>query len=217
VDTIQKALTYAQKQFEKEAGGHDFYHTLRVYRMAMRLAANEKADPVIVALAAILHDVDDYKLFATPQGSTINAQSFMHQENCEQNLIDAVCDIIGTLSFRGIDSKPCVTLEGKIVQDADRLDAIGAIGIARAFAFGGNRNRVMHDPEIDPNPLMNASEYVKNQGTTINHFYEKLLFLKDNMNTESAKSIAEHRHKIMEDYLHEFLAEWNSQDTKDAT
>lgn len=212
MDIIQSALIYAQRKFEQDAGGHDFHHTLRVYRMAMRLTRVEGGNPQTIALASILHDVDDYKLFGSSLGSTQNAERFMLDEECEQTLIDEVCDIIRTLSFKGSDSSPCVSLEGKIVQDADRLDAIGAIGIARAFAFGGNRNRIMHDPAILPNLQMDASAYVKNQGTTLNHFYEKLFLLKDQMNTKYAKRLAEKRHATMNNFVREFLAEWNADD-----
>lgn len=212
MDTIQAALHYAKQQFEHEAGGHDFHHTLRVTRMAMRLAAIEGGDPQIIALAAILHDVDDYKLFGSPQGSTLKAENFMRDQHVDSVMIEKVSEIIRTLSFRGTDSTPCATLEGKIVQDADRLDAIGAIGIARAFAFGGNRNRLMHDPDITPNLTMDEATYKANTGTTLNHFYEKLLFLKDQMNTDTAKEIAEHRHNYLEAFLQEFHAEWNAED-----
>ncbi|MGB7595095.1 MAG: HD domain-containing protein [Erysipelotrichaceae bacterium] len=215
MDTIQAALYYAKQQFEHEAGGHDFHHTLRVYRMAMRLAAVEGGDPQIIALAAILHDVDDYKLFGSPQGSTLKAESFMRDQHLDLVLVEQVAEIIRTLSFRGTDSTPCETLEGKIVQDADRLDAIGAIGIARAFAFGGNRNRIMHDPDIPPNLMMDEAAYKTNKGTTLNHFYEKLLYLKDRMNTDAAKEIAAHRHHYLEAFLQEFHAEWNAEDTEE--
>ncbi len=212
MDILQSALLYAKKQFEHEASGHDFQHTLRVYRMALRLAEAEGADQNIVALAAILHDVDDYKLFGFPQGSTQNAEEFMHREHCDKTTIDQVSEIIRTLSFKGTSTQACETLEGQIVQDADRLDAIGAIGIARAFTFGGNRNRILHDPTISPNLQMDASAYVNHQGTTLNHFYEKLILLKEQMNTQSAKVIAEHRHAILIDFLHEFTLEWDAKD-----
>jgi len=210
--TLQAALDYARQQFEHEAGGHDFHHTLRVYRMAMRLAANEGGDQAVIAFAAILHDVDDYKLFNTSQGSTLKAESFMRDQHLDPVLIEKVTEIIRTLSFRGTNSAPCDTLEGQIVQDADRLDAIGAIGIARAFAFGGNRNRIMHDPAIEPNLTMDEAAYKDNKGTTLNHFYEKLILLKDRMNTQSAKEIAAHRHSYLEAFLQEFHAEWNAED-----
>jgi uncharacterized protein len=214
MDILQSALAYAKQQFEHESSGHDFQHTLRVYRMALRLAKTEGADPNTVALAAILHDVDDYKLFGSPLGSTQNAMEFMVNEKCDQTLIDNVIEIIQTLSFKGTSTQSCRTLEGQIVQDADRLDAIGAIGIARAFTFGGNRNRILHDPSIPPNLHMDASAYVNHQGTTLNHFYEKLILLKDQMNTQSAKDIAEHRHQVLIDFLHEFTLEWDAKDAK---
>ena len=206
--TIEEALEFARNVFGQEASGHDFHHTYRVYRVAMNIARQEKADEEIVALASILHDVDDYKLFGGPQGSTKNAEGFLTAHKIDPDKIHIILEIIQTLSYKGTDTIACKSLEGKIVQDADRLDAIGAIGIARAFAFGGNKRRVMHDPAILPNLSMNQAEYTANRGTTINHFYEKLLLLKDRMNTESAKKIAERRHRLMEDFLHEFLREW---------
>ncbi len=212
MDIINEALLFAKQKFELDAGGHDFQHTVRVYRMALKLAKNEGADQQTVALAAILHDVDDYKLFDVPPGSTKNAEDFLHHADCDASLIERVCEIIRTLSFKGTDSVACATLEGKIVQDADRLDAIGAIGIARAFAFGGNRNRVLHDPDILPNLHMDNLTYQNNQGTTLNHFYEKLIHLKDQMNTVSAKKIADHRHRVVEEFLQEFHAEWEASD-----
>jgi uncharacterized protein len=212
MDIHQEALFYAKEIFENESGGHDFHHTLRVYKMAMRLSKSEAADDVVVALAAILHDVDDYKLFGSKQGSTSNAEKFMRRMDCDEILIGKVKEIIATMSFKGKDSLPCVTLEGKIVQDADRLDAIGAIGIARAFAFGGNRQRIMHDPSIAPNLHMDQNAYVSNQGTTINHFHEKLFLLKDLMNTPSAQEIARRRHQYMLEFIREFDLEWKSDD-----
>jgi len=215
-EPMQAALEYAKQQFEHEAGGHDFHHTMRVTGMALRLADVEGGDPLIIALAAILHDVDDYKLFGTLQGSTLKAENFMRDQHMDPVLIEKVSEIIRTMSFRGTSSAPCVTLEGKIVQDADRLDAIGAIGIARAFAFGGNRNRPMHDPDIPPNLTMDEAAYKNNKGTTLNHFYEKLLFLKDRMNTDAAKEIAQHRHAYLEAFLQEFHAEWNAEDSEES-
>lgn len=210
--TIEEALEFARNLFSHEASGHDFHHTYRVYRVAMNLARQEKADEGIVALASILHDVDDYKLFAGPQGSTKNAEDFLIAHKIDPDRIQTILEIIQTLSYKGTDTIACESLEGKIVQDADRLDAIGAIGIARAFAFGGNKRRVMHDPAILPNLSMNQAEYTANRGTTINHFHEKLLLLKDRMNTESAKKIAERRHRFMEDFLSEFQNEWDASD-----
>ena len=213
MEPIEEALEFARNLFHQEASGHDFHHTYRVYRVAMNIARQEKADEGIVALASILHDVDDYKVFGGPQGSTKNAEGFLTTQKIDPEKIQAILEIIQTLSYKGTDTKACDSLEGKIVQDADRLDAIGAIGIARAFAFGGNKRRVMHDPAILPNLSMNQAEYTANQGTTINHFYEKLLLLKDRMNTESAKKIAADRHRYMEEFLFEFLREWEGDET----
>ncbi len=214
MDLLKNALDFAKQRFEHDASGHDFHHTVRVYRTAIYMAEQENADKEIVALAAILHDVDDAKLFGTPMGSTESAHRFLVEHHVDSTTIDAIEEIIRTLSFKGTDSKACESLEGKIVQDADRLDAIGAIGIARAFAFGGSRQRVIHDPEQKPDLSMNQSAYTKNKGTTINHFFEKLLLLKDQMNTPTARRIAERRHGILVKFMDDFFKEWESEDVK---
>jgi uncharacterized protein len=159
-----------------------------------------------------LHDVDDIKLSPTTYSVKKNAVDFMKQNKLSDEIINSVCKIIEEVSFAGTDSVVPSSIEGKCVQDADRLDAIGAVGIARAFAYGGNKGRKMYDPDIKPMTNMNKEQYRQNDNsTTINHFYEKLLLLKDMMNTETAKKIAERRHAFMQTYLDEFLAEWNNE------
>lgn len=177
--------------------------------MAARLAEQEHADLLIVQLAALLHDVDDIKLSPETYANKDRAVSFLKTHGIPEAMIRMICNIIGEVSFRGTDSTVPETIEGKCVQDADRLDAMGAIGIARAFAYGGNHNRIMYDPEIKPTVNMNADEYHNHISTTVNHFYEKLFLLKDLMNTDTAKRIAEQREDYMKRYISEFLDEWD--------
>lgn len=156
----------------------------------------------------MLHDVDDYKLVKNNKEPYRNAKTFFRKNNVEEKTIEEVCNVISTISYKGIDTKIPETIEGKIVQDADRLDAIGAIGIGRTFAYGGSKGISMHIPGYEYKENMNAEEYRNNKGTTISHFYEKLLKLKELMNTEEAKRIAERRHMYMEKFLEEFYKEW---------
>mgnify|MGYP002517546043 CR=1 FL=1 len=209
---IENAIKYVHEIFARDFSGHDFYHTMRVYKTAVQIAVRENADILTVQLAALLHDVDDIKLSPTTYSVKKNAVDFMKQNKLSDEIINSVCKIIEEVSFAGTDSVVPSSIEGKCVQDADRLDAIGAVGIARAFAYGGNKGRKMYDPDIKPMTNMNKEQYRQNDNsTTINHFYEKLLLLKDMMNTETAKKIAERRHAFMQTYLDEFLAEWNNE------
>ena len=170
-ELIARAAEYVKEKFENEYSGHDWFHTLRVFRTATRIAEAEGADVETVQLAALLHDVDDRKLSPETYEDKANARNFLSANKVDESRIDEICRIIGEISF----AENCVpsTLEGKCVQDADRLDAIGAVGIARAFAYGGNHNRLMYHPDIAPNPNMSREEYVKSNSTTVNHFYEK--------------------------------------------
>ena len=208
---IEDAIDYIKDFFVDEYSGHDYWHTMRVYRMAVKLAEIEKADLFIVKLAALLHDIDDIKISPLTAAGKLNAMVFMAEHEVDRDVIDKVCEIIDENSFRGLDSVVPATIEGKCVQDADRLDAIGAIGIARAFTYGGSRRRILYDPEQKPLMDMNAAEYRRHMSTTVNHFYEKLFKLKDMMNTDAAKKLAEHREKIMRDYLDEFMLEWEGE------
>lgn len=208
-DLLEKTLKYIKERFENDSSGHDYYHSLRVYRLATSICKEESADLEIVQLASLLHDVDDYKLFGGKAGAYINAEAFLKDNEISKAKIDAICEIIATISFKGTGTQIPQSIEGKIVQDADRLDAIGAIRIARTFAFGGSKNRIMHIPNEKPRGNMSLKEYSTSNGTTINHFYEKLLKLKDLMNTEKAKKLAELRHKYMEKFLEEFYNEWD--------
>ena len=204
---IELARAYVKNKFENEYSGHDYFHTLRVFNMATNIAKSEGADIEMVQLAALLHDVDDRKISPQTYEKQTNARSFLKLNSVDDIRIESICQIIREISFGANDSAP-TTLEGKCVQDADRLDAIGAIGIARAFAYGGNHNRHMYHPEIKPQLNMTKEEYVKSESTTINHFYEKLFKLTDLMNTNTAKSIAIERDKYMKQFVLEFMDEW---------
>ena len=208
VDIIEKALAYVEAFFAKDYSGHDYFHTLRVYQMATHIAKKEQADLRIVQLAALLHDVDDRKLSPETCAEKTNARRFLTDNQVDGETVEVICRIIGEISFAGRDSVIPESLEGKCVQDADRLDAIGAIGIARAFAYGGSHNRFLHHPEMAPKTAMDKEDYHNSNSTTINHFYEKLFLLADMMNTPTAKEIAKARDRYMRDYVAQFMAEW---------
>ena len=176
--------------------------------MATRIAECEGADLQIVQLSALLHDVDDRKLSPATYQSQANARDFLSSIGADANAIERICQIIREISF-GANSSVPTTIEGKCVQDADRLDALGAIGIARAFAYGGNHQRLMYHPDISPNENMTKEEYVKSESTTINHFYEKLFKLTALMNTQTAIEIAKSREAYMQGFISEFMDEWD--------
>ncbi|WP_400151707.1 HD domain-containing protein [Candidatus Methanarcanum hacksteinii] len=205
-DVYHSIMDDVASLFVNDSSGHDIHHTKRVHDSAVTIQATEGGDIDIIRLASLLHDADDRKLFATENYS--NARSIMVDHGISEDMQDAVIHVISQISFKGKDTIAPDTLEGMIVQDADRLDAIGAIGIGRAFAYGGKAGRAMYDPKEHHKEGMSESEYYSNEGTTINHFYEKLLLLKDMMNTETAKRVAEHRHSFMEGFLKEFYDEW---------
>ena len=209
-DITDRALAYAREIFAGDASGHDFWHTFRVWKLAVRLADAEGADAETAALAAILHDVDDEKLSPEIAAGKLRASSFLETEGVPAVQREKILHIIGQVSYKGADSVTPDSPEGMCVQDADRLDAIGAVGIARTFAFGGSRGRPIWDPEDKPREHVDARNY-RDGGCTINHFYEKLLRLKDMMNTESARRMAERRHRVMEAWLDEFFAEWRGE------
>ena len=205
---IERAQIFVRNKFESEYNGHDYFHTLRVFNMSTRIAECEGADLEIVQLAALLHDVDDRKISPETCESQTNAREFLVSNKVNENTVERICQIIREISFGGNSATP-TTLEGQCVQDADRLDAIGAIGIARAFAFGGHHNRHMYHPDIRPKPNMTKEEYVKSESTTINHFYEKLFKLTALMNTKTAIQIAEAREVYMKEFVVEFMDEWD--------
>ena len=209
---IDDAKSYIKIIFENDYSGHDYFHSLRVCDIARKLAEKEEADIKIVSLAALLHDVDDRKLSPQTYENKENAIKFLKCKNISESDIKKICDIIDEVSFKGNDSVVPTTKEGKCVQDADRLDALGAIGIARVFAYGGSHNRKMYDPNIFPRVGVDKVQYQNGTTTSINHFYEKLFLLKDLMNTDSARKIAERREKFMTTYIEEFMLEWNGEE-----
>lgn len=206
---IRNTAEFAERIFKQEYSGHDWFHTYRVWKMAERIALEEGAELAAVAAAALLHDVDDRKLSPQTYSAKQKAVDFLRSQGCDEQFISEVVQIISEVSFRGTDSVVPATIEGKCVQDADRLDAIGAIGIARAFAYGGNHSREMHNPDIPPECNMNEETYFSRESTTVNHFYEKLLLLKDMMTTDTGRKIAEQRDAFMRLFLKEFLDEWD--------
>ena len=203
---FDRASSFVRNLFAEDSSGHDIYHTLRVHDLACRICRDEGGDMDLVRLSALLHDADDRKFFG--DNGYANARSFMDSESIPMDVQDLVCHVISQISFKGKDTVVPDTLEGKIVQDADRLDAIGAIGIARTFAYGGSKGRMMHVPDEAHKSDMSEEEYFSNEGTSVNHFHEKLLLLKDMMNTDSAHTMAESRHAYMVGFLEEFMEEW---------
>lgn len=210
---IEKTISFVKEKLAHAEKGHDWFHIERVYKNALAINAVEQGDEKVVMLAALLHDIADPKFNNGDEeiGPTIAGQ-FMSDLLIDEEVIQHVQQIIRNLSFKA--SFGTITFSSKeldVVQDADRLDAIGAIGIARAFTYGGYKNRVLYDPDIEPNLHMTKEEYKNTTAPTINHFYEKLLLLKDLMRTSSGKQIAQQRHDFMNTYLNQFYAEWEGQ------
>jgi uncharacterized protein len=212
-DIIQKTTEYIKKEFSDDFSGHDWWHIYRVWKNAITICEHEKADSFVVQLAALLHDLDDWKFNDSEDETPLRARAWLDSCGVEILIADKVCEIITHISYKGahVENK-MNSLEGFIVQDADRLDAIGAIGIGRAFAYGGYKNRPMYDPESKPQMHATFDQYKNSKSATINHFHEKLLLLKDMMSTETAKRIAEQRHKVMLDFLDQFMNEWEGMD-----
>lgn len=207
---IEQTIDYVKKELEGAETGHDWFHIERVYKNALNLLKTEQANGQVVILGALLHDIADSKFHNGDE--TVGPQKayeFMTAIEIEDEVKDHVVKIIENISFKGGNlDKKFYSKELEIVQDADRLDAIGAIGIARTFNYGGFKNNALHNPEIPPKLNMTKEEYKNHRGTTINHFYEKLLLLKDLMNTETGKQLAQKRHEYMEGFLEQFFAEW---------
>lgn len=199
---MEKIKEYVKGLLAQEYSGHDYYHCIRVYNNAMLICKDMDCDKQLVSVASLLHDVDDAKLFNSKD--YYNARKILNDLNYEKDFIEKVINIIKAVSFKGKDSVIPSSLEGKIVQDADRLDAIGAIGIARTFAYGGNHNRLIYDPSVKPNLNMDYNQYKNANNPTINHFYEKLLLLKDMMNLDVSKQIAKKRHEFLLLFLKQF-------------
>ena len=210
-EQINKTITFVKQQLANAEGGHDWFHIERVYKNALLIAKNEQVDLLVVQLGALLHDIADSKFHNGDE--TIGprlAREFLLKSNVDTTVIEHVIKIIENISFKGgNEHQKFHSPELDVVQDADRLDALGAIGIARTFNYGGFKNRPLFDPNIKPNLKMTKEEYKSSTAPTINHFYEKLLLLKDKMNTKTGKRIAESRHRFMENYLDQFYAEWD--------
>lgn len=210
---IDKTILFVKEQLQNAEGGHDWFHIERVYKNALLIAEKEECNLEIVKLGALLHDIADSKFHNGDEtvGPKV-AREFLEKENVEDKTIFHVLKIIENISFKGGNfDKKFSSKELDIVQDADRLDAIGAIGIARAFNYGGFKNRPIYNPNIAPNLNMSKEEYKNSNAPTLNHFYEKLLVLKDKMNTNSGKNIAKERHLFMEKFLSQFYAEWDGE------
>jgi uncharacterized protein len=207
---IQKTVDHVKKVLADAEGDHDWWHIYRVWQLSKQIARSEKVDMFIVELGALLHDIADSKFYDGDEsiGPRL-ARDFLNSLNVDQNIIDHVEKIIANISFHHVQSFNSPELA--VVQDADRLDAMGAIGIARAFNYGGHVKRELYHPDIKPNLNMTKEEYKTSQAPTINHFYEKLLLLKNRMNTITGQKMAEHRHRYMERFLAEFYLEWEGE------
>ncbi|ACS99393.1 HD domain-containing protein [Paenibacillus sp. JDR-2] len=206
---IREAEEFSRSVLENDASGHDWWHIHRVVQMAKRIAREEGADPFVCTIAALLHDVADEKLNPSKEEGLRKVQDWLEANLPEEEHRAHVMDIISNMSYNGGKNPPMRTLEGKIVQDADRLDAIGAISIARAFVYAGWKGTPIHDPAIPPRGEMTAEEYRNGKSTAINHFHEKLLKLKDLVNTDAARRIAGERHRYMEQFVEQFYEEWD--------
>ena len=207
---IEKTINFVKEKLKGAEAGHDWFHIERVWKLSKKISEKEGGNFVVIELSALLHDIADPKFHNGDESLAIKISSeFLKSIKVEENIINQVLYIIENISFKNRkESHQNPSLELQIVQDADRLDAIGAIGIARTFNFGGFKNNLMYNPDIQPKLNMSKEEYKKSNGTTINHFYEKLLLLKDLMNTETAKKIASERHDFMLKFLDEFYKEW---------
>jgi len=207
---IAQTAEHIRLKLEGEGSGHDWWHVYRVWKNAIHIGKQEKADLFVIELAALLHDIADWKFHDGNEdiGPQL-AREWLETLSVEESIIAHVCRIIRAISFKGAVVKNTMdSPEGLIVQDADRLDAMGAIGIARTFAYGGSKHREMYNPTVNPQLHTSFEQYKNSEGTTINHFYEKLLLLKNLMNTPTAKKIAEGRHKYMQEFLQQFFLEW---------
>ncbi|GEQ84764.1 phosphohydrolase [Patiriisocius marinistellae] len=210
---INQTIRFVKETLRDAEGGHDWFHIERVYKNALLIAKGENVDLFVVSLGALLHDIADSKFY--DGDDTVGpkmARTFLMAQQISEDVITHVVKIIENISYKGGNAvKTFSSMELNVVQDADRLDAIGAIGIARTFNYGGFKNRKIYDPEIAPQQNMTPKAYKKSTAPTINHFYEKLLLLKDKMNTETGKKIAQERHTFMELFLEQFYGEWNGE------
>lgn len=210
-EIILKTEKYINSEFRTEGSGHDWFHVDRVRKMAIRIGKQEGCDLFVTELAALLHDLDDWKLNRSGVGIGSRAGEWLAGLELESGVTGTILGVIEEVSFKGAGiHTPVSSAEAAVVQDADRLDAIGAIGIARTFAYGGHKSRLIYDPAVTPVLHDNFRSYQESTAPTVNHFYEKLLLLKDRMNTDTARSIAAGRHRFMEKYLRQFYDEWDA-------
>jgi len=208
---IKKTKKFVKDKLYGEGTGHDWWHVYRVWQTAKRIGKKENADLFVVELAALLHDIADWKFQdgADDSVGAMVAKEWLERFSVDDKIITHICDIIVGASFKGAKVKDQLnSIEGKVVQDADRLDAIGAMGISRCFAYGGSKQRPIYNPDIKPKMHRSFEEYKKNNSSSINHFYEKLPLLKNRMNTHTGKLIAQKRHAFMKSYLDRFFKEW---------
>ncbi len=214
IDLITQTAEYVKATMAQEGTGHDWFHIERVWRLAKTIQAQEGGNLEVVELAALLHDIADWKFSDGDENAGRRvSREWLVQIGATSRIVDLVCEIVGDLSYKGSGvPDEMKTLEGQIVQDADRLDAIGAIGIARCFAYGGYKNMPLYDPDIKPGVHTSFDEYKKKKGTTFNHFYEKLFLLKDRLHTRAAKKIAQGRDSYMREFVGRFLKEWEAKD-----
>ena len=208
---IQNTIAFVKEKLEGAEAGHDWFHIERVWKISKKIADSETCNLQVVELAALLHDIADPKFHDGDETLALKISNvFLQNQNVSADIIEQVLFIIKNISFKNREEAPeILPIELQIVQDADRIDAIGAIGIARTFNFGGFKNNLMYHPDIQPALNMTKEDYKKSKGTTINHFYEKLLLLKDMMNTGTGKKLAEERHDFMVEFLDQFSREWN--------
>ena len=210
-EIIQNTKQFIESEFRSEGSGHDWFHVERVQKMALRIGEQEGCDLFIVEMAALLHDLDDWKLNGSESVTGFKTKKWLDFIGLDGEKALHILKITEDVSFKGAGMEtPVQSIEAAVVQDADRLDAIGAIGIARTFTYGGHKSRLIYDPSISPVMHTDFEEYKKSTAPTLNHFYEKLLLLKDRMNTETARIIAEQRHQFMNDYLTQFHHEWEA-------
>jgi len=210
---IDKTILFVKDKLQNAEGGHDWFHIERVYKNAISIAETETCDLTVVKLGALLHDIADSKFHdGDEEIGPQKARNYLESQKVSEEIIKHVIQIIENISFKGGNfEKQFTSKELEIVQDADRLDALGAIGIARTFNYGGFKNRSIYNPTIAPKLNMSKEEYKKSDAPTLNHFYEKLLLLKDKMNTETGKKMAQERHRFMELFLGQFYAEWEGE------
>lgn len=205
------AEAFAKQELEHDLSGHDWWHVKRVSKMAERLAMEEGTDVVLCRIAALLHDVADEKLNESKEAGLAKVSAWLQEQPLAAKEQQHIMEIISTMSYAAGKNPPMRSLEGQVVQDADRLDAIGAIAIARTFLYAGWKGHLIHDPAMPIRESMTLEQYREEKSTAINHFYEKLLKLKDKLNTNAAKRIGEERHRYMERYLEQFMHEWEGE------